>query len=234
MMGLAAVTVGAVKLSGVSWTSQSAPAIFAQTPGVRPAPYAFAKPGQPEQDAEDTAPGPTDNFQQERVATDVAKKQPNSPFAMVMGTIGPNGNARAQARSVANVAPSRLREMTAPANVAPVGQVFIYKSDEQQADTATNPDRAPQVTLVAQASLTTGASMQRPVELPISFGKPPAPETDFEPVSVHWRHHGIVKAHSGFLPGPAAVPAQVTATTTATRSSVDAIAQICRIPSLMH
>ena len=83
------------------------------------------------------------------------------------------------------------------------------------------------VTLVSRAVLVPDASSERPLVVPISVGRPLGPETDAEPVTRTWHHHSMGAARrSGFLPAPAAA--------TTPQAGPDALAQICRIPSLMH
>jgi hypothetical protein len=53
---------------------------------------------------------------------------------------------------------------------------------------------APVVTTLSEASLVVLPSAQPPVVLPVTFGRPVAPENDAEPVRLHWRYHGLVAA----------------------------------------
>ncbi len=53
---------------------------------------------------------------------------------------------------------------------------------------------APVVTTLSEASLVVLPSAQPPVILPVTFGRPVAPENDAEPVRLHWRYHGLVAA----------------------------------------
>ncbi len=75
------------------------------------------------------------------------------------------------------------------------------------------------VTLLSEAAFVLKPSEQRPIVLPISFGQPPAPETDAAPADRRWHHHGLLNArHSYFLPAP----------------PIDAVSAICRTPSMLH
>ncbi len=76
---------------------------------------------------------------------------------------------------------------------------------------------ASMVTMISEAALVVPPSENRPLVLPISFGKPEAPEDDMAPAAPRWRFHGFVRTrHSYFLPGPGAV------------SPSDSVAEICR------
>jgi hypothetical protein len=62
---------------------------------------------------------------------------------------------------------------------------------------------APLVTELSHADFVVSSAGERPVVLPISFGKPVAPEDAAPPVSLRWRHRGFaVYRHSYFLPAP--------------------------------
>jgi hypothetical protein len=59
------------------------------------------------------------------------------------------------------------------------------------------------ITLVSEARFVLPPISQQILVLPISFGRPLAPEDASEPVTKRWHHHGLANMrHSGFLPGP--------------------------------
>jgi len=158
-----------------------------------------------------------------------------------LGGANPHANPTREGR-----ADGHTREASDAARVAS-RQVFIYKSpdDHRAASGKTNgpddgidagerPDRTTMsktygsIVMVAEAALSPTASTQPPVILPITFGQPLAPETDFEPVTRSWRHRGVSRTrHWGPLPAAAAAAESKPA-------NVDANAAICPIPSLMH
>jgi hypothetical protein len=80
------------------------------------------------------------------------------------------------------------------------------------------------VTMISEAALLVPPSENRPVVLPISFGKPEAPEDDMAPSTLRWRFHGMARGrHSSyFLPAPGAT------------STSDSVAEICRRAGFLH
>ena len=254
-LGLTVLAIGAEKLSTVSWPGQSMAATVARVPEALAA-AVVGRPVRQTQLATDDGETmrPLSASGEQRTARDVAAAGPNSPFAM-QGASSFNARVAAAHANVAGVNRSANRTLeastaaqTREANAA--GHVanspyIIYAAGRDSAassaaitgadDRASAGDQAARaamseikgaVVVVSQTELSPAEAMQRPVILPITFGRPIAPETDFEPITLAWHHHGVIGArHSAFLP---AVP------TESRPASADAIAQICRIPSLMH
>ncbi len=243
-ISLGAVAAGAGKLPGMPWLGRSASLQIASN-GHGSSAGARAGNGS-------TSAYPTDEsgadirpptLSPDGMSLEAARNQPNSPFAMVLGSTG--ATRAAKLRATHGVLLSDPRPVAARAAAANAGPLVIYTSDrgsaapvvevrarpvattreslireEQREDAAISAMHAPLLTLLSHTSLTPHATMQRPVVVPITFGRPPAPETDGEPVGARWRHRNVAKARTGFLPGPAAPSGQA--------ANVDAIAQSVR------
>lgn len=188
-MGLAAVGVGAVKLSSSAWTGQHSAVAMLQAPS-RAIHNAIFGTGT-----------------ETRLA------------AVIPGTTGGKGMpaaarsmGAARTESVAAVALAPARNAVAVSRVNAPVLLFAAVPDRQPSHEASArtahaaaeaPVPAAFVTLISQAAFVVPPSRQRPVILPISFGRPVAPEDAAPPVSLRWRHHGFGRAQpSGFLPGP--------------------------------
>ena len=91
-----------------------------------------------------------------------------------------------------------------PAATKPAIQVAANQPPAPKAAAPEAPPPAPYITFVSEAAFVLPPmTKQRPVILPISFGRPVAPETDAEPADRRWRHHGFFHTrHTGFLPPP--------------------------------
>ena len=216
-VGLAVLGLGAVKLSTVSWPGRSVLATAANAPGAGPLAAPDTKSAFSRLAEAPSSGKPLTTFAETRVAGEVARARPNSFTSMILAS---NGGQRVAARP-------KGPEVIFPTQDAEQAKAKADQETAQRkaAEVAATQMLAAQVTLVSQASLSPGEQMERPVFLPISFGEPPGPETDREPVTLMWRHHALVNLRrSVFLPAPAA----------AAPASADAIAQICRIPSLLH
>jgi hypothetical protein len=260
-LGMTVIGLGAVKLSIVSWPGQPVAAKVVEVMGVKSAkPSQLAdKDAHPmkrlTQSAEQRpgrtvalAGGPNAPLALTGAPSSNTRanttKPHNTSARAAQGKLGsayPPSNPTREGR-----ADGHTREASDAARVAS-RQVFIYKSpdDHRAASGATNgpddgidagerPDRTKMsktygsIVMVAEAALSPTASTQPPVILPITFGQPLAPETDFEPVTRSWRHRGVSRTrHWGPLPAAAAAAESKPA-------NVDANAEICRIPSLMH
>ena len=240
-IGLAVIGAGAVELSRVSWPGQSVAAQVVRAPGVLLASTLHkdsavqAKLARvQEHEKQLTAAG------EGAAALDVVNARPNSAVSMVLAsTYNPNKNTP-HAKVASNPAHGALPPAGPPASGplvwlttagdhAAAGAATAASPngafDEKVADAAQSLASTGPATQLSQTVLAPGASMERPVVLPISFGAPVGPETDAEPVNMSWHHHGVVAVRaSHFLP----------AAPVAAQASPDAIAQICRIPSLMH
>ena len=109
------------------------------------------------------------------------------------------------------------------ASPSPVAPPHRTAPDAAQPQTAANtPDRdvpPAMVTLLSEAAFVLKPSEDRPLIVPVSFGKPMAPETDAAPVDRRWHHRGLANIrHSYFLPAP----------------PTDAVSAICRSPSMLR
>jgi hypothetical protein len=77
---------------------------------------------------------------------------------------------------------------TAPQALPKAAQALAHQPTPRPAQTA------PVVTMLSEATLVVPPSAEAPVVLPVTFGRPTAPENDAEPVRLHWRYHGLVAA----------------------------------------
>jgi hypothetical protein len=82
---------------------------------------------------------------------------------------------------------------TAPHALAPAAQGQVHQAITRPDEPASAVPAAV-VTVLAEANLVAPPSEQAPVILPVTFGRPMAPENDAEPVRMHWRYHGLVAA----------------------------------------
>ena len=220
-LGMTVVALSAVKLSTVSWPGQSVAATVASAPETLIRATFRGKPIKTDElaSAKQDALPPLTAAGEQRSARDVAAAAPNSPLAMQLGS-APAANAASHPTMI-YVARNERRASAGAAS----GQDGGPDAGEQAARAAAAEITGADVT-VSQASLVPSRSPQRPLFMSITFGQPPGPETDAEPVILTWRHHRVVSTRpSGFLPA---------AQTEARPASADAIAQICRIPSLLH
>ena len=219
-LGVTVVALSAVKLSTVSWPGQSVAATVANVPETLIRATFGGKPTRTDElaSAEQDALPPLTAAGEQRSARDVAAAAPNSPLGMVLAS------APTSAASHPTMIYVARNERRASAGAAS-GQDGGLDAGEQAARAAAAEITGADVT-VSQASLVPSRSPQRPLFMSITFGQPPGPETDAEPVILTWRHHRVVSTRpSGFLPA---------AQTEVRPASADAIAQICRIPSLLH
>jgi hypothetical protein len=177
-MAVAAVAVVTVKISTLPWSGQTTVLAMTHAPG---SPPAFPSQVQPAQ----------------RLAA--------NPALVLTGSQGhatPLSQQRfASSAPAAPAAPAALQRPKTGAAPAPV-LLYTAASDPAQAAAVEADVPAALVTLISQASFVLPPTAQRPVILPISFGRPVGPETDAAPVALHWRHHGLVRRQSYFLPAP--------------------------------
>ena len=143
-------------------------------------------------------------------------------------------------RDVAAMAPGM--EQLASARLAPApqtkqGAVLLYAAKPLTIPAPTHTSKVPagetlaadmpavapviaEITMVSQASFVLPKQAQRPVVLPISFGRPVAPEDDAQPVSLRWRHHGMTSIRrTTFLPAA---------------GNTETVTRICETPALLR
>jgi hypothetical protein len=195
-MAVAAVAVIAVKVSAMAWSGQ--PAVVAMM-HVRSALFASTVHHQaaPAQIAA-VAPAPAIARPSIAPAPRMAESVPSRPS-------GP--------------APVLLYAAAPPPAAAP-RQAAPDAAPVQTASAPADRDVPPaMVTLLSEAEFVLKPSEQRAIVLPISFGQPPAPETDAAPADHRWHHHGLsTMRRSYFLPAPGG----------------DTVSAICRSPSMLH
>jgi hypothetical protein len=217
-MGLAAMAFGAVKLSTIKWDAPRQIVASRAAPGVQTLGHTSPRIG-------DSVPV--------KFAALAAPAQPGviSPTTL---TITPSVQSHAAARTgqdeMTPVRPSSSSVVvfnTAGSKSAPLDRppplTVARDNGANSVDDEPAPPPTAMVTMVSEAALVVPQAASRPIMLPISFGKPEAPEDDAAPVTLRWRFHGLLHGrHSYFLPAPAGSTVR------------DALGQICRTPGFLR
>jgi hypothetical protein len=199
-MAVAAVAVVTVKISTLPWSGQTTVLAMTHAPG---SPPAFPSQVQPAQRLAANpalvltgSQGHATPLSQQRFASS-APAAPAAPAALQRPKTGAAPAPVLLYTAASDPAPSpashnAMQTAASPKVAAPAQQAAAVEADVPAA----------LVTLISQASFVLPPTAQRPVILPISFGRPVGPETDAAPVALHWRHHGLVRRQSYFLPAP--------------------------------
>jgi hypothetical protein len=141
------------------------------------------------------------------LATGVAKV----PAPTIAATAAPQTMVATRAQASVVPAPAPAVHMAAFASVAPRTKAGLSPAmaravaQESVAQSVMAPVRAAPLGASPMAAAVVAQAMmrpQRPLVLPISFGRPVAPEDDQAERSTRWHHHAPPVRHTGFLPGP--------------------------------
>ena len=221
-MGLAAIGVGVVKLSAVRWDAPRMVAAARTAPGLQASwhtPPCVIETA-PVRMASVTPPSP------------VAAKTPGTLVAAA--SIKPREPLRVAMDDVAPVRPSSssVLEFNTPGSLPgglttatdTAAPLAVARDDgASPVDDEREAPAASLVTLVSEAPLIVPQDASRAIVMPISFGKPQAPEDDAAPVTMRWRFHGFARTrHSYFLPAPGGPTVG------------DAVGQISRTPGFLR
>jgi hypothetical protein len=118
-----------------------------------------------------------------------------APMQLAAGTVTFPGDQRVKPRVPGPVVlySAPFDHPAKPSQVKPVPHAVPPAAEDQpQEPGLPPPEPMSVVTLLSEARLVATPSSQAPVVLPVTFGRPVAPENDAEPVRLHWRYHGLV------------------------------------------